>query len=100
MSASKEAILQAFSQFLDQAGIKFGDEDMYGESETLPDNSVPVWAALKTGVPDTQRGPIHSREALFDASKMAKPPQVGNFNQYGMPTGDGQEEFMTAMGLV
>lgn len=100
MAQTKEDLMRLFSQFLDQSGITMQGGDEYGEDQTVGNNAVPVWAALKAGVPDTTRGPIHSRQALFDAEKMAKPPQVGNFNQYGMPMDDGQEEFMTALGLV
>lgn len=99
--ASKQEILAALSQVLDQMGIGEDGGDVYDESGLTAANEVPVWSKLAVGVEDEGRGPIHNRAALFGGKQFTKPPEVGNYiDSYGMPVDDQGAEMMTAMGVV
>lgn len=99
--ASKQELLAAISQVLDQMGLGGDGGDVYDESGMTAENEVPVWAKLNVNVSDEGRGPIHDKGALFGAKQFTKPPEVGNYvDDYGMPASGDQEEMMSAMGMV
>lgn len=99
--ASKQEIIQAISQVLDQMGVGGDGGDVFDEGGMTSANEVPVWAKLNVNVADEGRGPIHDKGALFGGKQYTKPPEVGNYvDTYGMPYDDQAAEMMTAMGMV
>ncbi len=94
---NKQAVLDAVSQALDSMGLDMGGDEYDEAGAMAGDNNVPIWSQLQVGVNDEGRGPIHDKSAIFGMDRTSKPPTVDN---YGMPMDDGQDEMMSALGLI